>query len=189
MLPRLAAMVCMATRGSASLCLVFPPVMASTVKVNGTNVISATSFVISILEKKLSSMSTSTRLRALFTFPRSPLAIHSNTPIFCSPAMTHMRQNRIANVRTSMYSPYPQSGGTMQDDRSANSNATQSTASFFMKPNTFSICPLSVSLTENHAPAFLPVSRIQNPVSYFTMVLPFTQRKTGIAWKSFRNSP
>ncbi len=154
MLPRLAAMVCMATRGRASLCLCSPSVMASTVKVKGTKVISATSLVISMLEKKLSSKSTSTRPREPFTFPKSLLAIHPNTPIFCNPAMTLIKQNRIASVRTSMYDAYPRSGGTIQADRRANSNATQSTASFFIKSIAFFICPLSVGIPKATA---LPV--------------------------------
>ncbi len=101
-LPRLAAMVCITTRGSKSLALCSSPVIPSTVKVKGTKVISATSLVISMLEKKHRSVSRSTRLRGPSTLPRSPQAMRRNTPIFCSPAITHIRQNRTARVRTSM---------------------------------------------------------------------------------------
>ena len=51
-LPRFAARVCNTTTGIISRCLAVLPSRLSTVKVKGTKVIKATSFVINILVKK-----------------------------------------------------------------------------------------------------------------------------------------
>ncbi len=72
MLPRLAAMVCMAIKGRTSLRLCSSPIISSTVNVKGTKVMSATSLVISILKKKHSIIRISTKPRPLFTLHSSP---------------------------------------------------------------------------------------------------------------------
>ena len=100
-LPRFAAMVCKTTTGITSCRLASGPIMFRTISVNGTKVISATSFVTSILEKKQSNTRISTSCHALPPLPKSAWATHRNTPLFCSPAMTLIRQNRNASVRKS----------------------------------------------------------------------------------------
>ena len=77
------------------------PIIPKTMSVKGTKVISATSLVTSILEKKQSKTRISTSCHALRTLLRSAWATYWNKPLFCSPAITLIRQNRIASVRKS----------------------------------------------------------------------------------------
>ena len=89
MLPRFAATVCSTTMRMRS-CV--RSAMPSTTTANGTKVKSATSFVISIAAKKLSSTSSSPIARTLPAFSHSVCARCAKRPACRSPATTVIRQ-------------------------------------------------------------------------------------------------
>ena len=94
-LPRFAATVCatmIQTRDFSSCA------MPSTTMLNGTKVRSATSFVMSIAEKKLSAVSVSPMARTVFVRVQSLWASAENSPASRSPATTTMRQYNSASV-------------------------------------------------------------------------------------------
>ena len=76
MLPRLAATVCSATAGTSSRDLTSRPARLSTVRVKGTKAIRATSFVMSILEKKQSRTRIRTSCHARRTLESRVWATH-----------------------------------------------------------------------------------------------------------------
>ena len=71
-------------------------------KVKGTKVMSATSFVTAMLEKKQSSTRIHASCRAFLTQLSSAWATHWKTPVLCSPDITPIRQNRMDRVRRSI---------------------------------------------------------------------------------------
>ena len=99
MLPRLAATVCSTTTGSM---LPRSSAMLRTRMVNGTKVISATSLVMNIEQKK--GRSTRTRqsvLRACLPARILPATVPNRLQSLM-PATTAMKQNRMHSMRTSM---------------------------------------------------------------------------------------
>ena len=102
-LPRLAATVCIHTTGTASARQSFGSKRPSTAKVKGTKVSRATSLVISILPKKHSPTSTSTKGNTPPVRPSSACPMRLNTPCPRSPAITVIRENKMASVRKSIY--------------------------------------------------------------------------------------
>ncbi len=81
-LPRFAAMVWSTTVGTSSRVLISCPASPSTVRVKGTKVMSATSFVMSMLEKKQSRTKIMTSCQARRTLVRRVSATHWNSPVF-----------------------------------------------------------------------------------------------------------
>ena len=73
----------------------------NTAAVKGTKVMRATSLVMSMEEKKLSSTSASPRRRTLRALPQRRSAMRENSPARVSPATTVMRQYSRARVRRS----------------------------------------------------------------------------------------
>ena len=100
MLPRFAATVSRTTRGMSSFS---QPESFNATIVNGTKVMSATSFVITIEEKKQSRQSQRVRLRDVVARRSSFDARKRKTPRPPRPAITAMRQRSRARVRKSMY--------------------------------------------------------------------------------------
>ena len=96
MLPRFAAMVCSTTTGISSFCC---PAMVSTITAKGTNVINATSLVMSMLPKKHSAVSKRHSSPVFRIFPRNRSPRYRNSPISCRPAITSIRQNSSASTR------------------------------------------------------------------------------------------
>lgn len=80
----------------------FPDIF-NVVTVNGTKVMSATSFVIIIAQKKQSSPKISERPVTLLTFERSFSAMNLKTPSLFKPAITAIKQKSKPNVRKSIY--------------------------------------------------------------------------------------
>ena len=99
MLPRLAPMVCMHTTGRISFCRASGPRLSSTTKAKGTKVSSETSLVMNMLPKKHSPTSTSTSCRVPPVRASRARPIRSNTPCCRSPAITVIREKRMASVR------------------------------------------------------------------------------------------
>ena len=98
-LPRFAATVSKVTSG-ISRCGLFERV--SIIIEKGTKVISATSFVITIDEKKHSRLRIRHRLREFFANESSLEASILKIPSLLNPAMTAIRQKSRARVRKSM---------------------------------------------------------------------------------------
>ena len=95
-------MVCIQTTGRASFSRVSGPRLSSTTKVKGTNVKRATSLVMSILQKKHSPTNTSTSCKAPPVRASRARPIRSKMPCRRSPAITVMREKRMARVRKSI---------------------------------------------------------------------------------------
>ena len=131
-LPKFAAIVCNTTTGTASFRTASSPDRQSTVNVKGTKVINATSFVINMLKKKHSNTRISASAITLWVCCNNILATLRNMPSFCNPAITVIRQNKIASVRKSIYPIYSLSGGIITADNTANTIAAVSTVSFFI---------------------------------------------------------
>ena len=100
------------TTGTASFRTASSPDRRSTVNVKGTKVINATSFVINMLKKKHSNTRISASAITLWVCCNNILATLRNMPSFCNPAITVIRQNKIASVRKSIYPIYSVSVGT-----------------------------------------------------------------------------
>ena len=98
MLPRFAAIVCITTTNIISS---LRPAIFNVRIANGTNVISETSFVINILQKKHKNTNTISNCLRFFVFLKRNEATASNTPSAENPPMTVIRQNSIASTRTS----------------------------------------------------------------------------------------
>ena len=130
MLPRLAAKVCITTRGTTCRPC---PVIRSTNSPKGTKVSSATSLVTTILSPKGRNTSTPSRARVLRTRRSSPLARQRNTPARWYPFITTIREKSSARVFQSMYPKYAALGGTKQAETTASSSAMLSTASRLAK--------------------------------------------------------
>ena len=94
--------VCIVTIGISHLSRTFSPSMRKITTVSGTKVINATSFVMNILKIKHSTHSMNTTALNDFTRSSNRLASVSKTPIFRKPAITAIRQNKIASVRKSI---------------------------------------------------------------------------------------
>lgn len=98
MLSRLAATVCRTTLGTMSRPLASGLIRPRTVRV--TKVISATSFVTAMLEKKQCRTRIHTSCRVFRTLVKESL--DDQTPVVCSPAMAPIRQNKTARMRKSI---------------------------------------------------------------------------------------
>ena len=84
--------------------LSFLPIKLSIISVNGTKVISATSFVISIEEKKHKRHKTILNEEKRFTYLKSFSARSEKTPILLSPAVTAIKLKSKESVLKSIYS-------------------------------------------------------------------------------------
>ena len=98
MLPRLAAMVCMVTTGIARR---VSPAMPSASSAKGTKVISATSFVTSMLAKKHKKIRQASSWRLVPVRLSSHSPARWNRPAPCRAAITAIRQKSRASVRVS----------------------------------------------------------------------------------------
>ena len=98
----------------------------------GTNVTSATSFVMNIDEKKHSSTSTKDSCIVFLVKPVSIRHISSNTPIALSPSITSISPKRIPSTWKSINPAYSAFGGFRNEDIRANRKAIKSTVSFLI---------------------------------------------------------
>ena len=103
------------------------------VTVNGTKVISATSFVISIDVKKQSEIKIKESVRKFFVLQRRELASAEKTPFSRNPAIMPIRQKSNDIVLKSMYETYSADGGVKNIEITASIADTQSTVSFLIK--------------------------------------------------------
>ena len=149
-LPKFAAIVCNTTTGTASFRTASSPDRRSTVNVKGTKVINATSFVINMLKKKHSNTRISVSAITLWVCCNNILATLRNMPSFCNPAITVIRQNKIASVRKSIYPIYSLSGGIITADNTASTIAAVSTVSFFT--NSMILFFIFIVLSLRHPP-------------------------------------
>ena len=99
MLPRFAAMVCRTITGIISS---VRPAMFKIRIAKGTKVIKATSFVISILEKKQRAVRVRISCLVLFKPESREEPRNWNSPISFRPATTVIRENKSASVRKSI---------------------------------------------------------------------------------------
>jgi hypothetical protein len=99
----------------------------------GTKVMSATSLVIHMEEKKHSITSTKLKVRTPTTFLSSFSDKVRKIPVSLKPATTAIRQNSSARTRKSRYSIYSILGGTTNIVRSAAAPEIHRTVSFFKK--------------------------------------------------------
>ena len=109
-LPRFAASVCIMITRSIHFLLNFSSILCMIVIVNGTNVISATSFVITMDKKKQRKTRTNATPATVLVRASSFSASRSKNPSFRKPATTVIRQNKTASVRKSIYPGYCASG-------------------------------------------------------------------------------
>ena len=150
MLPRLAASVCSATTGISSFSC---SAMRRTVMANGTKVISATSLVIAMLQKKGRKTRTAIICRVFFVRRSRTLPQYANSPSRCAPFITAIRLNRSASVSQSMadHGSGDSFCGTRNKEPSASSSAAMNTASRFAKRAQAARAPRSLSVKGNHA--------------------------------------
>lgn len=99
-LPRLAATVCSTTRGTTSQSC---PAMCSTIRAKGTKVISDTSLVMTMLQKKGRNTRANIILRVVSVRRSRQLPSQTNNPAFWKPFITAIRPNSRARVFQSMY--------------------------------------------------------------------------------------
>ena len=99
---RFAAMVCIQTIGTVSERRTSESRPLITTKENGTKVKRETSLVISMLPKKQRPTKTRTSCNVLLVWPKRAHPKRSKTPCRRSPAITVMREKRMARVRRSI---------------------------------------------------------------------------------------
>ena len=126
MLPRLAAAVWRITVGKIRR---RSPASSRIWRVKGTKVISATSLVMSMEEKKGSNTSSSCSRRTFFSPASSRWDSTRNTPQRCSPATTAIRHSSRHSTRRSIYPRYAAEGGTAMADTAAHTAAVSKTTS------------------------------------------------------------
>ena len=113
------------------------PARVSSSSVSGTNATSDTSLVITMEQKKHSSVSSSTKARCVPAFFSSACDRRSISPARVSPATAAIRQNSSPSTRQSIYDKYAADGGAKQQETAAHSAEMHSTGSFLMKRTTF----------------------------------------------------